>query len=58
MVNKKQQKKVEELQEIIFLCDVIMQEADSLEDYEIAQRQRFDSEVELQELLNKIEKRA
>ena len=54
MVSKKKQKQIDELLDIIFLCECVMREADSLHDYEVAEKQLFKTEVELQELERKI----
>lgn len=55
MVSKKQQKKIDELREIIFLCESVMRDADNQHDYEVAERELFQKEVELQELEQRVE---
>lgn len=55
-MNKKIKEQIEELQDVIFICNCILRETDSQQDYEVAEKQLFQSEVELQELFQKIAK--
>lgn len=50
MVSKKIQREIDSLREIIFLCECVMREAETAYEYEAAEKQLFQTEVELQEL--------
>ena len=56
-MNKKQRKEVEALLDIIHICEMILIQPDTEEDYNTAQKQLFDTQVELQELEEKIQRR-
>lgn len=57
MVSKKQQKQIDSLREIIFLCECVMRDAETVHEYETAEKQLFETEVELQELENKFQQK-